>query len=53
MEFDLLDLKCFCLNSIDGASQISNELRNNYKNKFLEDWNKFLEYFITKYESKE
>ena len=50
MEFDLLDFKCFSLNSFDGASQISNELRNDYKNKFLQDWNKFLEYFISKYD---
>ena len=34
MEFDLIDLKCFGLNSIDGA-QISNEIRNEYKSKFI------------------
>ena len=48
MEFDLLDLKCFGLNSIDGA-QISNELKKDYKNKFLKEWNLFLGYFISKY----
>ena len=50
MEFDLLDFKCFGLNSIDG-SQISNEMRNEYKSKFLEAWNKFLDYFIEKYKN--
>ena len=49
MEFDLLDFKCFCLNSIDGA-EISNEMRNNYKNNFGNEWNAFLDYFINKYE---
>ena len=49
MEFDLLDLKCFVLNSIDGA-QISIELKNEYKQKLLNDWNAFLDYFIKKYE---
>ena len=49
MEFDLLDLKCFGLNSIDGAI-ISEELREEYKNQFLKDWNEFLEYFIGKYD---
>ena len=48
MEFDLLEIKCFCLNSIDGA-QISNELKKDYKNNFLKEWNSFLEYFISKY----
>ena len=48
MEFDLIDLKCFCINSIDG-SQISEELRKNYKNKFIKEWEEFLEFFITKY----
>ena len=51
MEFDLFDFKCFGLNSIDGA-QISNELRNAYKNDFLKDWGIFLDYFINKYENK-
>ena len=50
MEFDLLDFKCFGINSINGA-QISDELKNQYKIKFLEDWNKFLDYFIKKYEN--
>ena len=49
MEFDLLDFKCFGLNSIDGA-QISNELRNTYKDDFLKAWDEFLDYFIKKYE---
>ena len=50
MEFDLLDFKCFGLNSIDGA-QIDNELKKEYKNKFFKNWNEFLDYFINKYES--
>ena len=50
MEFDLLDLKCFVLNSIDGA-QISIDLKNEYKQKLLNDWNAFLDYFIKKYEN--
>lgn len=49
MEFDLLDMKCFGLNSID-AAEISNGLRNYYKVKFLKKWNNFVEYFISKYE---
>ena len=49
MEFDILDLKCFGLNSIDGA-EISNELKNEYRNNFLKEWNSFLEYLISKYE---
>ena len=49
MEFDLLDFKCFGLNSIDGAL-INEELKKEYKNKFLKNWNEFLEYFINKYE---
>ena len=49
MEFDLLDLKCFGINSIDG-SQISEELKNNYKNNFLKEWDDFLDFFIEKYE---
>ena len=48
MEFNLLDLKCFGLNSIDG-SQVSDELKKEYKNKFSKDWNEFLDYFIKKY----
>jgi adenosine deaminase CECR1 len=51
MEFDLLDFKCFGLNSIDGA-QISKELKNEYKVKFLKNWDEFLDYFIKKYENK-
>ena len=47
MEFDLIDFKCFGINSIDGA-QISNELRNEYKSKFLSSWNQFLDYFINR-----
>ena len=50
MEFDLIDFKCFCLNSIEGA-QISNELKNEYKFLFQKDWNIFLDYFIKKYEN--
>ena len=50
MEFDLIDFKSFCLNSIDGA-QISNELKNEYKLIFMKEWNSFLDYFIKKYES--
>ena len=49
MEFDLIDFKCFGLNSIDGA-QISNELRNEYKSTFMNSWNQFLDYFVNKYE---
>ena len=49
MEFDLLDFKCFGLNSIDGA-QISDELKNEYKNNFSKSWEEFLDYFINKYE---
>ena len=49
MEFDLLDFKCFGLNSIEGA-QISKELKNEYKIKFLKAWDEFLDYFIKKYE---
>jgi adenosine deaminase CECR1 len=52
MEFDLLDFKCFGFNSIDG-SQISNELKNEYKVKFFKSWDKFLDYFIEKYEKKD
>ena len=48
MEFNLFDLKCFGLNSIDGAS-ISNEAKIEYKKKFLNDWEQFLDYFIKKY----
>ena len=48
MEFDLLDFKCFGLNSIDGA-RISGQLKNAYKKTFLQDWEKFLDYFIDKY----
>jgi len=51
MEFDLLDFKCFGLNSIEGA-QVSEEIKNNYKTFFLKDWDAFLDYFIKKYESK-
>ena len=50
MEFDILDFKCFGLNSIDGA-QINDELKNEYKTKFLKSWNEFLDYFINKYEN--
>lgn len=50
MEFDLLDCKCFGINSIDGA-QISNELKTLYKTNFLKEWNDFLDYFIKKYEN--
>ena len=49
MEFDFLDLKCFGLNSMDGAI-ISEELRDEYKNQFLKDWNKFFAHFIDKYD---
>ena len=49
MEFDLLDFKCFGLNSIDGA-EISEEVKNEYKKVFLKDWNEFLKYLIDKYE---
>ena len=48
MEFDLLDFKCFGINSIDGA-QINEELRNNYKFNFLKEWNEFLDIFIKNY----
>ena len=51
MEFNLFDLKCFGLNSIDGAV-ISNELKIEYKKKFLNDWEEFLDYFIKKYDKK-
>jgi adenosine deaminase CECR1 len=51
MEFDLLDFKCFGLNSIFGA-QISNDLKKEYESKFLNSWDKFLDYFINKYEVK-
>ena len=50
MEFDLIDYKCFGLNSIDGA-QISDELKKEYKSKYLNDWYEFLDYFIKKYEN--
>ena len=50
MEFNLFDLKCFVLNSIDG-SQISEELRKEYKDKFSKDWDEFLDYFIKKYKN--
>ena len=50
MEFDLIDFKCFGLNSIDGA-QIPNEIRDDYKSKFINAWNEFLDYFIKKYEN--
>ena len=49
MEFDLLDFKCFGLNSIDGA-RVSDSMKNNYKTAFLKEWEKFLDYFIQKYE---
>ena len=45
MEFDLIDFKCFGINSIDGA-QISEELKNSYKKKFLKEWDEFLDFFI-------
>ena len=50
MEFNLIDFKCFGINSIDGA-QISEELKNKYKVKFLEDWDEFLDFFIKNYEN--
>jgi adenosine deaminase len=50
MEFDLVDLKCFGLYSIDG-SQITEELKKEYKLKYLENWNEFIDYFISKYEN--
>ena len=50
MEFDLLDFKCFGLNSIDGA-QISEEMKNEYQLKFLQSWNEFIVYFIKKYQN--
>ena len=50
MEFDLIDLKCFEINSIDGA-QISEELKNSYKKKFLKEWDEFLDFFIEKYKN--
>ena len=49
MEFDLIDLKCFGLNSIDGA-MISDELKNDFKKNFLNEWIEFVDYFIRKYE---
>ena len=49
MEFDLVDFKCFKLNSIDGAI-ISEEVKNEYKNIFLKNWDEFLDYFINKYQ---
>ena len=50
MEFDLLDFKCFGLNSIDGA-QIPEELKKEYKSKYLDLWDEFIDYFIKKYEN--
>ena len=50
MEFELVDLKCFCLYSIDG-SQITEELKKECKLKYLEYWNEFIDYFISKYEN--
>jgi adenosine deaminase CECR1 len=50
MEFDLVDLKCFGLYSIDGA-QIPEELKKEYKLKYLDYWNEFIDYFIKKYEN--
>ena len=41
MEFDLVDLKCFGLYSFDGA-QIPEELKKEYKLKYLDYWNDFL-----------
>ena len=51
MEFDLLDFKCFGINSIDGA-QKSDHLKKYYKFQFSKDWDKFLDYFINIYEKK-
>lgn len=48
MEFNLLDFKCFGINSIDGA-QTSEEIKNSYKSQFLKEWNEFLDIFIEKY----
>ena len=50
MEFDLIDFKCFGINSIDGA-QISEELKKDYKNKFLKDWDEFLDFLMKNYEN--
>ena len=50
MEFELVDLKYFGLYSIDGA-QITEELKKEYKLKYLEYWNEFIDYFISKYEN--
>ncbi len=50
MEFDLIDFKCFGINSIDSA-QISEELKNSYKKKFLKEWDEFLDFFIEKYKN--
>ena len=49
MEFDLLDFKCFGLNSITGA-QIGSDIKNEYKKIFLKNWEDFVDYFIEKYE---
>ena len=51
MEFDLIDFKCFVINSIDG-SLISEELKNIYKNTFLKEWDDFLDFFIEKCKAK-
>ena len=48
MEFNLLDFKCFAINSIEG-SQISEEIKNIYKSSFLKEWDKFLDILIEKY----
>lgn len=50
MEFNLLDFKCFGINSIDGA-QTSEEIKNSYKSQFLKEWDEFLDSFIKKYKS--
>ena len=50
MEFNLLDFKCFGINSIDGA-QISEEIKKSYKSKFLKEWDEFLDILIEKYKN--
>ena len=50
MKFDLIDLKCFEINSMDGA-QIYKKKKNSYKKKFLKEWDEFLDFFIEKYKN--
>ena len=42
MEFDILDFKLCCLNSIESA-EISEDIKEKYKIKFEDEWRLFCE----------